>query len=320
MEEVLPVLRLGHAQALQPPRMVDEPVGLQRGADPVTVLVLERNGLRLADGSRNGIPRLLRDLHPLEELLLGELLEERGFPTPEDVHLGLALPLGDASVRHRGARGDRAHLHGDVPLLLGVVGEGLERRVVDELRHRRDEVQLALDGRLGRDGVDGGHEGEQGEGNQGEARHPFPPLKDHASGSAQARARSIARRQPRWAASRAPAPLRGTKRRSSRQREPRSPGCQSPAPTPARYAAPSPVVSVTEGRSTSTPSISAWNWHRKSLADAPPSTRRLVIGARASAAMASSTSRLWYAMASSAARARWARPVPRVRPTSVPRA
>ena len=36
--------------------------------------------------------------------------------------------------------------------------------------------------------------------------------------------------------------------------------------------------------------------------------------------MAATTSAHWYAMASSAERMIWARPVPRVRPTSVPRA
>ena len=36
--------------------------------------------------------------------------------------------------------------------------------------------------------------------------------------------------------------------------------------------------------------------------------------------MASTTSRVWYAIASTTARARWARVVPRVMPTIVPRA
>src|SRR4030095_16355749 len=89
-----------------------------------------------------------RDLDFLQELLLGELLEERRLAAPEDVDLGLALPLDDAAVGHRRPRRDRARLHGEVPLLLRVVGERLERRVVDELRHRRDQRQLALDRRL----------------------------------------------------------------------------------------------------------------------------------------------------------------------------
>ena len=91
------------------------------------------------------------DLDLLQQLLLGELLEQRGLAAPEDVGLRPALPLDDAPVGHRRARGDRVDLDGDVPLLLGVVGEGLERGVVDELRHRRDQRQLALDRRLGPD-------------------------------------------------------------------------------------------------------------------------------------------------------------------------
>src|SRR4029453_6321005 len=66
--------------------------------------------------------------------------------------------------------------------------------------------------------------------------------------------------------------------------------------------------------------MSAWNWQRKSLAAAPPSTRRVRMGTPESAAMASSTSRLWKAMASSEARARWARARPRVGPAEPARA
>jgi hypothetical protein len=43
----------------------------------------------------------------------------------------------------------------------------------------------------------------------------------------------------------------------------------TPAPSPARKAAPITVVSCTTGRTTSTPSMSAWNWHSRSLAAAP---------------------------------------------------
>ena len=129
--------------------MVDEAVRLQRRADPVAFFVLERDRLRPPDGRRNRLPRLARDLDLLEKLLLRELLEQRRLAAPEDVDLGPALPLDDAAVRDRRAGRDRVDLHHDVPLLLGVLGEGLQRRVVDELRDRRDEVQLALDRRLG---------------------------------------------------------------------------------------------------------------------------------------------------------------------------
>ena len=66
--------------------------------------------------------------------------------------------------------------------------------------------------------------------------------------------------------------------------------------------------------------MSAWNWQRKSFSVAPPSTRSSAGRRPASAAIASSTSRVWYAIASSVARATWARVVPRVRPTRAPRA
>ena len=57
-----------------------------------------------------------------------------------------------------------------------------------------------------------------------------------------------------------------------------------------------------------------------SLTLAPPSTRSVVMGQGASAFMARTRSVTWKAMASSTARAMWARAEPRVRPTMVPRA
>src|SRR6185436_3248037 len=104
IQEVVPLPRLGDAEALDLPGMVDEPVRLERGADPEAVLVLERDRFRRADRRRDRIPRLARDLDFLQELLLGELLEERRLAAPEDVDLGLALPLDDAAVGHRRPR------------------------------------------------------------------------------------------------------------------------------------------------------------------------------------------------------------------------
>src|SRR5690349_16233548 len=95
---------------------------------------------------------------------------------------------------------------------------------------------------------------------------------------------------------------------------------QTPSSSPASAAAPSAVVSSTSGRATGTPSRSAWNCIKKSFAAAPPSTWSARSVSCASAVMASSTSLVLYAIASSAARARWARLVPRVSPTIVPRA
>ncbi len=55
------------------------------------------------------------------------------------------------------------------------------------------------------------------------------------------------------------------------------------------------------------------------MAEAPPSTRSRM-GDVGPAAMASTTSRTWKLMASTMARARWARPTPRLSPRMVPRA
>ena len=65
----------------------------------------------------------------------------------------------------------------------------------------------------------------------------------------------------------------------------------------------------------STPSTSAWNWHSRSIALAPPSTRSSVTrDAGCAAVMASTTSAVCHAIASTAARTRCARVVPRVSP------
>ena len=56
------------------------------------------------------------------------------------------------------------------------------------------------------------------------------------------------------------------------------------------------------------------------MADAPPSTRSSPNGVPDALVMASTTSRVWNAIDSTTARARWARPAPRVRPRMVPRA
>ena len=60
---------------------------------------------------------------------------------------------------------------------------------------------------------------------------------------------------------------------------------------------------MTLGRTTGTRSRSAWNCMSSSLATMPPSTFSSVRSTPESAFMASRTSRLWKAVASSAARA-----------------
>src|SRR5690242_14805137 len=95
---------------------------------------------------------------------------------------------------------------------------------------------------------------------------------------------------------------------------------QYPTASPAAYAAPSAVVSVTSGRTTGTPSTSAWNCISNSLTTIPPSTLSSVSSTPESARIASTTSTVWNAVASSAARARCALVTYRVNPTIAPRA
>src|SRR5712692_181356 len=319
VQQVVPLLWRLDAEPLDLLRVVDEPVRLERGADPEPLRVLQGDGPGRADRRRDRVPHLLGDLHLLQKLLLGELLEQRRLAAPEDVHLGPALPLDDAPVGHGRSRRDRAHLHRDVPLLLRVVCERLERRVVDELRHRSDQRQLTLDGRLGRRAHDRTEHQDHRKRQESESSHGSSP--HWGRSPAQSRARSTARRQPSQRAARVAVSIVGVNVRSIVQRRLRSSSDRHrPAPSPARYAAPSAVVSITLGRSTATFMMSAWNWQRKSFAAAPPSTRSSLTPIPASAAIASSTSRLWKAIASSAARARCAPVVPRVSPTIVPRA
>ena len=95
---------------------------------------------------------------------------------------------------------------------------------------------------------------------------------------------------------------------------------QKPTASPAAYAAPSAVVSATTGRTTGTPRMSAWNCMSRLLAIMPPSTFSSSSGTPESALTASSTSRVWNAVASSTARAMWPLFTNRVSPTSAPRA
>jgi hypothetical protein len=66
-----------------------------------------------------------------------------------------------------------------------------------------------------------------------------------------------------------------------------------PAARPARKAAPKAVVSTMRGRSMGLRRISAWNCMRKSLTEAPPSTRRTESVRPESSSMASSRSFTW---------------------------
>ena len=112
--------------------------------------------------------------------------------------------------------------------------------------------------------------------------------------------------------SRIPAP--GSNRRSSCQVGQLSVD-HTPVPSPARNAAPSPVVSSTRGRSTGTPSWSACSWQQQVVRGRAAVDAQRGSVAPASAVIASTTSRTSKAIASSVARARCARVVPRVMPS-----
>ena len=81
-----------------------------------------------------------------------------------------------------------------------------------------------------------------------------------------------------------------------------------------------PVVSEITGRCTLLFKISAWNCIKLLLTAAPPSTLSTLSRIPASFCMASTRSRVWNAMDSSAARAKWPAVVPRVIPNAAPRA
>ena len=145
MEQVVPVLRHGDAEALQHLRLIHQPVRLQHGADPETLRVLERNGLWLADAHRYRVEDVLRQVELHDQLLLRELVEKGAFAAPEDVRARAALPLDDLPVGDRRSGRQRARLDGDIPLFFGVFSEGGERRIGERFRHRGDQDKLVLD-------------------------------------------------------------------------------------------------------------------------------------------------------------------------------
>jgi hypothetical protein len=145
MQQVVPVLGLRDAEAGEQLGVIDQPVGLENGAGPEALGVLQGDGFRLADTRRNRVHHGLGQIELGEQLLLGELVEERALAAPEDVGVGPALPLHDAAVGHRRAGGQGARFHVDVPSFLGVPGEVRQCRIGQGPRDRRDEDQLVFD-------------------------------------------------------------------------------------------------------------------------------------------------------------------------------
>ena len=85
-------------------------------------------------------------------------------------------------------------------------------------------------------------------------------------------------------------------------------------------AEPRAVVSRHWGRHTRVFKMSAWYCIKNRLREAPPSARSSGMATPLSRFMASTKSALSRAMLSNTARHRWARVVPRVTPSSAPRA
>ena len=99
---------------------------------------------------------------------------------------------------------------------------------------------------------------------------PRPRLSERS----QSRERSTARCQVAMRASRSAASIAGVNDASACHVAFTVAGeSHTPSAMPARNAAPSAVVSCTAARRTGTPSRSAWNWHSRSMTEAPPSMR-----------------------------------------------
>ena len=176
---------------------------------------------------------------------------------------------------------------------------------------------------------------EAARGDRQPARWSPGPARPHAASPADAggqrlglgRAPSRASARPRGATSRARRrrTRRASRARSSRPRSTRRrlrPGvAHTPSARPARYAAPSAVVSCTaapaHGDAEQVGLELAEQVHHRSRRRRRAARRA---ACRVAAVIASTTSRVWYAIASTTARARCARPVPRVMPRIVPRA
>src|SRR4029450_5001892 len=87
----------------------------------------------------------LRQVELREQLLLGELVEERAFPAPENIRIGPSLPLDDATIGHRRAGREGACLHIAVPSFLRVLGELSQSGVCECPGDRGDEDQVVPD-------------------------------------------------------------------------------------------------------------------------------------------------------------------------------
>ena len=137
------------AEPLEQRRLVDQAVGFERRSHPEPLGVLQGKPDGLADRGRDLIPHRLGDGHLVQEALVGQQVEQRSLSAPEDVRLGLPLPLDDLAIGDRCTLRHGAGLEIHVILLLHIGREGLQGRIMDILGDRGDEIKLILD-RLGR--------------------------------------------------------------------------------------------------------------------------------------------------------------------------
>src|ERR1035437_5072972 len=84
IQQVVPVFRLRHAQALQDLGLIHDSVGFEYRADPEPLWILERDRLRLADARGDRVRNGVRQTEFCQQILLGELVEQRALATPEN--------------------------------------------------------------------------------------------------------------------------------------------------------------------------------------------------------------------------------------------
>jgi hypothetical protein len=146
MQQVVPVLRLRHAQALQHLGLIHQAIGLEHRAGPVAFRIFQIDRPRLADGRGNRVQDRLGHVEARQQILRCELVEQRALAAPENIDLGPALPFEYASVGHRRPRRERARLQRDIPGFLRILGEIRQRRVGQRFRDRCDQNQFIFDG------------------------------------------------------------------------------------------------------------------------------------------------------------------------------
>ena len=149
MQEVVPVLGLWNAEALQYFRMINQPVRLQHRSGPEALRILQRDRLRLADTGGDRIHHVFRQVELRQQALFGQLVEQSALATPEDVGFRTPFPFGNAPIGDRRSGGQRTRLDGDVPFFLGEFHECGKRGIGQCLGDGGNENKFIFDRLLG---------------------------------------------------------------------------------------------------------------------------------------------------------------------------